>query len=91
MPPDGVYAVRARVDGVDLCGVANVGFNPTFGDCERAVETHLFDFDDDIYGHRLEVAFVERLREERKFPNVESLIDQIRLDVATARELFSRR
>lgn len=91
VPPDGVYAVRARVDGVDLRGVANVGFNPTFGDCERAVETHLFDFDDDIYGHRLEVAFVERLREERKFPNVESLIDQIRLDVATARELFSRR
>jgi riboflavin kinase / FMN adenylyltransferase len=83
--------VRARVDGVDLRGVANIGFNPTFGDRERAVETHLFDFDDDIYGHRLEVAFVERLREERKFSDVESLIDQIRRDIATARELFSRR
>ena len=59
LPPDGVYAVRARVGGSALRGVANIGFNPTFGNQTRTVETHLLDFNGDLYGRRLEVAFVD--------------------------------
>lgn len=91
LPPDGVYAVRARVRGRALDGVANVGHNPTFGNLTRSVETHLFDFGDDIYGARLEVAFVAGLRGERKFPGVEALVAQIHVDMAAARALLARR
>lgn len=91
LPPDGVYAVRARVHGRALDGVANVGHNPTFGNLTRSVETHLFDFADDIYGARLEVAFVAGLRAERKFPGVEALVAQIHADMAAARALLARR
>lgn len=85
LPPDGVYAVRAWHRGARLDGVANVGFNPTFGNSTRSVETHLFDFSGDLYGDRLEVAFVAHLRGEQKFPGVEALLAQIRADMAAAR------
>lgn len=88
LPPDGVYAVRARIAGTSLRGVANVGFNPTFGNQTRSVETHLLDFAGDLYGGRLEIAFVARLRGERKFPDVPTLLTQIRADIAAARRLF---
>ncbi len=90
LPPDGVYAVRAHVAGTRLCGVANVGFNPTFGNRTRTVETHLLDFAGDLYGRRLEIAFVARLRGEQKFPDVPALLAQIRADIAAARHLFEQ-
>lgn len=85
LPPDGVYAVRAHRRGVRIDGVANIGRNPTFGNAARSVETHLFDFSGDLYGERLEVAFVARLRGEQKFPGVDALVAQIRADIAAAR------
>jgi riboflavin kinase/FMN adenylyltransferase len=88
LPPDGVYAVRAHVGGASLNGVANIGFNPTFGNRVRSVETHLLDFDGDLYGQRLEIAFVARLRGEQKFPDVQALLAQIRSDIAAARRFF---
>ena len=90
LPPDGVYAVRAAVDGARLLGVANIGFNPTFGNSTRTVETHLLDFDGDLYGRRLELAFVLRLRGEQKFPDLAALLTQIRADIAAARRHFER-
>ena len=90
LPPDGVYAVRARVAGTPLRGVANVGFNPTFGNQTRTVETHLLDFSRDVYGRRLEIAFVARLRGEQKFPDVAALLAQIRADIAAARQLLEQ-
>lgn len=90
LPPDGVYAVRARVGDQDLRGVANIGFNPTFGNQTRTVETHLLDFNGDLYGRRLDVAFVDRLRGERKFADVQSLVAQIRGDIAAARRYFEQ-
>lgn len=89
LPPDGVYAVRARIGGTMLQGVANIGVKPTFGDRERSVETHLLDFEQDLYGQRLEVIFLECLRGERKFPDAGALVDQIRRDIAVARRLFA--
>jgi riboflavin kinase/FMN adenylyltransferase len=89
LPPDGVYAVRARVAGTLRRGVANVGFNPTFGNRIRTVETHLLDFSGDLYRQRIEVAFAVRLRDERKFPDVPALVAQIHADIAAARQWFA--
>lgn len=88
LPPDGVYAVRATVGERTWPGVANLGFNPTFGNEERSLEVHLFGFEGELYGQRLEVAFLERLREERKFPGPAELADQIRLDIERARQIL---
>jgi riboflavin kinase/FMN adenylyltransferase len=86
--PNGVYAVMVNVDEQDAPGVANVGMNPTFGVNQRTVEAHLFDFSRDLYGRRLTVRFVERLRGERKFPSVEELVKQIHEDAKQARTLL---
>jgi riboflavin kinase/FMN adenylyltransferase len=90
LPPDGVYAVRAEVDERRLLGVANIGFNPTFGNQTRTVETHLLDYRGDLYGRRLELSFVLRLRGEQKFPDVAALLAQIRADIDAARRHFER-
>ncbi len=91
LPPDGVYAVRARLEGRELIGAANIGFNPTFGNRTRSVETHLLDFAGDVYGQRLEIAFVLRLRGEQKFDGLDALLRQIRADIAATRAFFAGR
>ena len=90
-PPDGVYAVRVRHGDAWLDGVANIGTNPTFGDSPRTLEAHLFDFDADLYGERLSVAFVDRLRGEVTFPSVEALVAQIGRDAEQARAILAAR
>ena len=89
LPPDGVYAVRVRVGGSQHPGVANLGFNPTFSEHEHRLEAHLFDFDADLYGQRIEVSFVKRLRGETKFANVQALVEQIARDAAAARSALA--
>jgi len=92
LPPDGVYAVRARLADTWWNAAANVGFNPTFGGRERTLEAHLLDFaGGDLYGKRLEIAFIERLRGEIRFPDPEVLVRQIREDIEAARRLLQRR
>ena len=89
-PPNGVYAAAARLsDGVHL-GVVNLGVRPTVtsGKSERVLEIHLFDFDRDIYGRDVEVRFVKFLRPEKKFENVDALVEQIRRDAEQAREIL---
>jgi riboflavin kinase/FMN adenylyltransferase len=90
-PPNGVYAVEARIGGAVLRGVANLGFRPTVaaGKPERLLELHLFDLDREIYGEEVEVRFLRYLRPERKFANLEALKAQIAADVRQARESFS--
>jgi len=89
LPPDGVYAVRTLVKGVPRDGVANLGFNPTFEVHERSLEVHLFDVNEDLYGQRIEVRFVQRLRGETKFPSVQALAEQIARDAAAARQALA--
>ncbi len=101
-PPDGVYAVRVEVEGasgggagtdcaaIRRDGVANIGRNPTFGENARTLEAHLFDFDGDLYGRRCRVAFVERLRGEIAFADVDALVAQIRRDADAARAALVR-
>jgi riboflavin kinase/FMN adenylyltransferase len=84
VPGDGVYAVRVG----ERPGVANVGVRPTFDDAPPSVEVHLLDFDGDLYDQELAVAFLHRLRDERRFPDVDALREQIRADVEAARSLL---
>jgi FAD synthase len=91
LPPDGVYAVTVRSAGHAGVGVANLGTNPTFENQERSLETHIFDFDGDLYGARLEVGFVAFLRGERKFDGIDALVGQIRRDIDAARAVHQRR
>jgi riboflavin kinase/FMN adenylyltransferase len=86
-PADGVYAVVARVlgDGAPArAGVLNIGVRPTVAG-GRSIEAHVFDFDGDLYGARLRVGFVARLRGEQKFSSLDALKTQIGLDCEAAR------
>ena len=91
VPPPGVYATLVTLDGVVHPSITNVGFRPTFGDVDRVtIETHVFDFDRDLYGQRLRLSFVQRLRDERAFPDVDALRAQIEADCRSAQRLFGR-
>ena len=88
-PPNGVYLAGAWIGGVSYHGVINLGYRPTVssGKSERVLEIHLLDFNRDIYGQDVEVRFVRYLRPEQKFDSMETLAQQIDLDVRRAREL----
>jgi riboflavin kinase/FMN adenylyltransferase len=91
VPPAGVYATTMTVDGVVHAAVTNIGMNPTFGDLrEPAIETHLLHASLDLYGRRVRLGFVQRLRDERQFPDVDALRAQIEADIRRAERLFSR-
>jgi riboflavin kinase/FMN adenylyltransferase len=89
LPALGVYATRARVAGRTLKGATNIGRRPTFDEGHISIETHLMDFEGDLYGERMELDVLHRIREERPFASVEALVAQIAKDVARARELLS--
>ena len=81
LPEKGVYAVRVQVNrGKWLDGMVNLGTQPTFGGRKFQIETYIFDFDQDIYGDELTIAFVERIRAERRFESVDALRTQLRED-----------
>jgi riboflavin kinase/FMN adenylyltransferase len=91
LPPNGVYAVHARVSGREHRGALNLGFRPTLASLTPSLqcEVHLLDFDADIYGAELELTFGAKLRDEQKFPSLEALKAQIARDVADARGRFA--
>ncbi len=80
MPKEGVYVVECDVQGDKYRGMANIGFKPTFGGASRTVEVHIFDFNKDIYGEKISVYFIMRLRDEVKFENEKQLIKQLNID-----------
>ena len=91
LPPDGVYATTATVDGILHPSITNIGVRPTFESAgPRTVETHLLETGDDLYGRRVRLAFIQRLRGERPFPDAAALTRQIAADCDQARALFSR-
>jgi riboflavin kinase / FMN adenylyltransferase len=89
-PPDGVYAAKAWFREREYGGVVNIGIRPTIENesGERTLELHLFDFDQQIYGEDIEVAFVQYLRAEQKFAGVDELQRQIRRDAELARQIY---
>jgi riboflavin kinase/FMN adenylyltransferase len=87
-PKNGVYAVEVQIDRNTYQGVANVGVNPTFEGNRFSVEVHILDFHMDIYGREIQVAFIERIRDEQVFQTSEALIGQIRKDVEQAKRIL---
>ncbi len=90
VPASGIYAVRAELRGKIYPGVANIGTCPTFNNQELSLEVYLLDFDRDIYGERLAIQFIQRLRDEQRFADVPALVSQIKRDVAAARQIVGR-
>ncbi|HDQ40082.1 MAG TPA: bifunctional riboflavin kinase/FAD synthetase [Desulfonatronum sp.] len=88
-PQTGVYAVWAEHAGQILPAVANIGFNPTFGNHVLSVEVHILDFAGDIYSQEVRIHFVQRLRSEQKFPDVQALTSRIREDILLARRILA--
>jgi len=91
LPPNGVYAVHARVNDKWHRAVLNIGLRPTVASAalEPRVEAHLLNFERDLYGQELEISFVEKLRDEQKFPSLEALKVQIAADIKHATQRFS--
>ncbi|HIJ84968.1 MAG: Riboflavin biosynthesis protein [Magnetococcales bacterium] len=87
-PPMGVWIVQGWVDGHWCRGVANLGNNPTFGQGWVSLETHLLNFDADLYRRWLRVRFLKFIRPERKFPGVDALKERIAQDVSEAESFF---
>jgi riboflavin kinase/FMN adenylyltransferase len=90
IPPHGVYATTMTVDGIIHAGITNVGVRPTFGETDGAIETHLLGYTGDLYGQHVRLSFVQRLRDERRFPDVDALRAQIQADQRRAERLFNR-
>jgi riboflavin kinase/FMN adenylyltransferase len=89
LPPEGVYAVRVQTPMGPYDGMLNLGPRPTFGDAESVVEAHLFDVNLDLYGARLRVDFVARLRDTQKFSGVDALKSQLERDAINAKRVLS--
>jgi riboflavin kinase/FMN adenylyltransferase len=90
IPPYGVYATTLTIDGIVRAGLTNIGLRPTFGETSATIETHLLRFSGDLYGKRVRLGFVQRLRDERRFDDVDALRAQIEADQRRAERLFSR-
>ncbi|MEX1054448.1 MAG: riboflavin biosynthesis protein RibF, partial [Rhodothermales bacterium] len=88
IPAVGVYAVRVRHGSEIHPGMMNIGHRPTFGEGRLALEVHLLDFDEDLYGRDLRVEFVARMRDERKFESREALTQQLSKDRARCIDLL---
>ncbi|MEX2477562.1 MAG: bifunctional riboflavin kinase/FAD synthetase [Gracilimonas sp.] len=88
IPKNGVYAVKVRVSGEWYGGMMNIGVRPTFDDPERTIEVHIFDFEKKIYGETIQVRFLDRIRNEKKFNGVEELKKQLDQDKKESLELL---
>jgi riboflavin kinase/FMN adenylyltransferase len=88
-PKNGVYAVTVECMGKNFQGVANIGYSPTFDDHVFSVEVHILDFNENIYGQKIRVNFVRRIRDEKKFSNIAELSDQIKKDIVKTRKILS--
>jgi riboflavin kinase / FMN adenylyltransferase len=91
LPPNGVYATTTTIDGVVHASLTNVGVRPTFGDTTKPIiEAYVLGFNADLYGRPLRLGFVQRLRDERKFEDVDALRAQMEADRRRAERLFAQ-
>jgi riboflavin kinase / FMN adenylyltransferase len=92
LPKAGVYVCQAHVDGQIWGAVTNVGVRPTFENqpAQPHVETHVLDLDRDLYGRQVQLDFIDRLRDEKRFPTVELLVQQIQRDIQSTRNKLNQ-
>ena len=88
LPISGVYAVRCMVNSSFYNGIANMGIRPTVGGKHPVLEVHIFNFNKSIYGKRLTVEFKNKLRDEKKFDNIDLLKKQILIDISKAKKIL---
>ena len=90
IPVGGVYAVKVSVEGYDetFLGMMNIGHRPTYGTYSLTIETNIFNFDDDIYGKRLEIFLYKKMREEHRFESVNALVEQLKQDACDVDMFF---
>jgi riboflavin kinase/FMN adenylyltransferase len=89
IPKIGVYVCQVICDGKCYGGVLNIGYNPTFGEDTLVAETHIFDFNQDIYGKPIKVNLLQFIRGEQKFPGTQELAAQIGRDVVQAKQILA--
>jgi riboflavin kinase/FMN adenylyltransferase len=80
VPADGVYATFVEIKGKKYGGMLNIGNNPTVPGKGRSIEINIFDFNEDIYNQNINIAFVEKLREEKTFDGLDALKTQLHID-----------
>ncbi|MGN1318171.1 MAG: bifunctional riboflavin kinase/FAD synthetase [Lachnospirales bacterium] len=90
LPPDGVYFSTVIIDGKKYYGVSNIGLNPTFNGERRKIETHILNFNDDVYGKKVIVTFYKKIRDEKKFENMNSLALQMTNDKVVAESFINK-
>lgn len=91
LPPNGVYATTTTIDGIVHPSISNIGLRPTFGDTTKTmIEAYVMGFDGDLYGRPVRLGFVQRLRDERKFEDVDALRAQMEADRRRAERLFAQ-
>ena len=88
LPIAGVYAVKCSLAGASFNGIANMGIRPTVDGSKPVLEIHIFNFSESIYGQRLTVEFKNKLRDEKKFDNINLLKEQILQDISQAKEIL---
>jgi riboflavin kinase/FMN adenylyltransferase len=88
-PKTGIYAVTVETRSGNHFGVANIGYSPTFDDRQFTVEVHILGFERDIYGERIRINFVKRIRDEMKFGSIDELKRQIGLDIEEATRILT--
>jgi len=90
IPKDGVYVVQCQLNSRVVFGMMNIGTNPTINDKGRSIEVHFFEYNEDLYNHKLKIEFLKRLRNEQKFKNLEALKSQLREDRKSALEYIEK-
>ncbi len=88
IPKDGVYVIKAIVKGKKVCGMMNIGNNPTVDGSNQSIEAHIFDFDEDIYDESIKIELFKRLRDEYKFESIEALKLQLKKDKRNAEKFL---
>ena len=81
-----MFSVKISIDVSEFEGIANIGIRPTVGGTSPVLEVNIFDFKKEIYGKRIKVEFVKKIRDEKKFDSLDDLKKQIAKDVNTAKE-----
>jgi riboflavin kinase/FMN adenylyltransferase len=91
IPKDGVYAIFVKINGKVLQGMANIGVRPTINldsESKKTIEVHIFDFNMDIYGTFVSICFIDRIRDEKKFDDIESLKEQLKRDMTNSKNIL---
>ncbi len=90
IPKNGVYVVQSEMNGATVFGMMNIGFNPTVSGKEKTIEVNFFDLDKDLYNLKLQVAIIDRIRDEHKFESIDALKEQLFRDKETSLSILAK-